>query len=270
MIACSRMYNLNPALTDHWRSLFEHTAAVAGVPLDVIDYAAPAPLDLLWARTDLACVFMCGWPFQRATRPFQIIAAPIPEYHAALHPLNGPHYCTNLVVLDTAPYGRLQDTFGGRIAWTDRGSHSGFNAPRKLLLNHRNGQDHLYSESIGPVVTPRASLNSVLEGHADIAPLDSYFHSLLARHEPDTAARIRVIAQTPAAPMPLLVAAPEIAPEIVAQLGRAFVKAARTPQLASSLKDLCLNGFAIPNRIDYAITDQWHAEALAAGYPDPR
>ena len=270
MIACSRMYNLNPALTDHWRSLFERTAAAAGLSLDVIDYAAPAPLDVLWARTDLACVFMCGWPFQRATRPFQIIAAPIPEFHATLHPLSGSQYCTNLVVLDTAPYDRLQDTFGGRIAWTDRGSHSGFNAPRKLLLDHLNGQDHLYSESIGPVVTPRASLNSVLEGRADIAPLDSYFHMLLARHELETAQRIRVIAQTPVAPMPLLVAAPEIPADVVAQLGQAFVQAAETPQLAPQLKDLCLSGFSIPNRMGYAITDQWHAEALAAGYCEPR
>ncbi|MBS4011414.1 MAG: PhnD/SsuA/transferrin family substrate-binding protein [Roseovarius sp.] len=269
MIACSRMYNLNPALSSHWRSLFEHTAAIAGVPLDVIDYAAPAPLDLLWARTDLACVFMCGWPFQRATRAFQIVAAPIPEYHATLHPLTGPQYCTNLVVSDAAPYNRLQDTFGGRIAWTDRGSHSGFNAPRKLLLDHLNGQERLYSESIGPVVTPRASLNSILEGRADVAPLDSYFHSLLARHEPDTARRIRVIAQTPASPIPLLVAAPEIAPEIVAKLGQAFAQAADSPQLAPYLKDLCLSGFAIPSRKDYAVTDQWHAEAMAAGYHEP-
>lgn len=270
MIACSRMYNLNPALTEHWRRLFEHTASVAGVPLEVIDYAAPAPLDQLWARADLACVFMCGWPFQRATRPFQIIAAPIPEYHASLHPLSGPQYCTNLVVLDTTPYDRLQDTFGGRIAWTDRGSHSGFNAPRKLLLDHLNERNHLYSESIGPVVTPRASLNSVLEGRADIAPLDSYFHMLLARHEPEIARRIRVIAQTPAAPMPLLVAAPEIDPEVVANLGRTFAQAADTPRLAPYLKDLCLSGFAIPKRADYAITDHWHAESLAAGYPEPR
>lgn len=270
MIACSRMYNLNPALTNLWRSLFELTAAMAEVPLDVIDYAAPAPLDQLWARADLACVFMCGWPFQRATRSFQIIAAPIPEYHATLHPLNGPQYCTNLVVSDTSSYERLQDTFGGRIAWTDRGSHSGFNAPRKLLLAHLNGQEQLYCESIGPVVTPRASLNSILEGSADVAPLDSYFHSLLARHEPDTARRIRVIAQTPAAPIPLLVAAPEIDPEIVAKLGQAFAQASGTPQLAPYLTGLCLSGFAIPSRTDYAVTDQWHTEAMTAGYHEPR
>ena len=47
------MYALTPVLRDLWRDLFVWVAEVSGVPLDVVEHAAPAPLDDLWRRDDL-------------------------------------------------------------------------------------------------------------------------------------------------------------------------------------------------------------------------
>jgi len=66
MIACSRMYNVTPAVREAWDRAFEHAARVSGVPLEIVAHAAPAPLDELWARDDMGSVLMCGWPFAEA------------------------------------------------------------------------------------------------------------------------------------------------------------------------------------------------------------
>jgi ABC-type phosphate/phosphonate transport system substrate-binding protein len=266
MIGCTRMYNVNAAVADLWQQLLETAAAHANMPMEVIAHPAPAPLEELWARSDMLCAFMCGWPFRRSRPPVQIVAAPIPASGSC----EGPYYCTDMIVRADAPFARIEDTFGGRIVWTDEGSHSGFNAPRRLLLNYAAGLDSLYTQSIGPVVTPRASLNAVIEGQADIAPLDSYFHMLLKQHEPDVATQVRILARTSCAPIPVLVAAPGIPPEQVARLGTAFEALPQHAAMRSLLEELCLLGFArVPNPERYALIEKWADEAMASGYIRP-
>jgi ABC-type phosphate/phosphonate transport system substrate-binding protein len=266
LIGCTRMYNVTPQVAGHWRALIGKVAAAAGVTMEVIDHPAPAPLDALWRRDDLGCAFMCGWPFQRREPKPQIVAAPVPVPTWC----EGPTYRTLMVVRADSSYRTIEDTFGGRIAWTDEGSQSGFNAPRRLLTGYRQGPEPLYGESIGPVVTPRASINAVIEGRADVAPVDSYFHQLLARHEPETTAQVRVVARTDCTPIPLLIAARSVPPETVAKLGHTFAAVGTDPTFAPLLEDLCLTGFArIEDPQVYAITERWDDEARTAGYLRP-
>jgi ABC-type phosphate/phosphonate transport system substrate-binding protein len=63
----------------------------------------------------------------------------------------------------------------------------------------------------------------VLRGEIDVGPLDSYVHDLLERHEPETAARLRVVESTAMTPIPLLVASPGIEDDALARLRRLAV-----------------------------------------------
>ena len=195
MIANARMYAVCPAAAVAWRTLLDWVFAHAGVTGEVFDYPAPQPLSALWARPDLACAFMCGYPFATAaTRP-TLLAAPVPSpapYGER------PVYWTEIVVAATASFERVEDIFGGRFAWTAEDSQSGWQAPRLLLAPHaqRRGSP-LFSTTVGPLVTPREVALAVAEGRADAGPLDSYALALLRLHEPALAARLRVIAQTP-------------------------------------------------------------------------
>ena len=77
-------------------------------------------------------------------------------------------YWTDMVVKADRPFRTLEDTFGGRIAFTAKDSHSGFNAVRRLLMQHVSARpDAVYSSAIGPLVTP------VLTGAAVAALLAS-------------------------------------------------------------------------------------------------
>src|ERR1700730_14864153 len=77
VIANARMYSVNAEAGADWRELLSGIIAQAGVPVAVIDYPPPAPLEDLWSRTDQAAVFMCGLPYSRAQPQPVLIAAPI-------------------------------------------------------------------------------------------------------------------------------------------------------------------------------------------------
>ncbi len=187
LIANARMYSVAPKPAVAWRDLLNWVIARAGVDVTVIDHGYPTPINDLWARGDLGCVFMCGWPYaERAPRP-RILAAPVPS---PARYGGQPVYFSDLVVRADSPYRTIEDTFGTRVAYTVEDSHSGYNALRHHLLAYRTAaRPTLYAERVGPLVTPKRILDAVREGKAEIGPVDSYAHDLLRQHDPAVAQR---------------------------------------------------------------------------------
>ena len=266
-IANARMYSVNPAAKAGWSELFAWVAHRSHVPLAVIDHAYPAPLSDLWSRRDLACAFMCGYPFARAPHRPIAVAAPLTKGSPKRQE---PVYATKLIVRADSSFLTLPDTFGGRLGFTVSDSQSGYNAVRHHLLAFRtSGVDRLYAESVGPLYTPRRVLEAVVTGAIDVGPLDSYALELMMRHEPELGERIRVVATTAPAPIPLLIASPECPPAVVAALRAAFLDFGKASDTVDLRDRLCLDGFAAVDPDAYALTMRWDAEATAAGYPHP-
>ncbi|MGE0717687.1 MAG: phosphate/phosphite/phosphonate ABC transporter substrate-binding protein [Alphaproteobacteria bacterium] len=263
----ARMYSVTPAAEAAWRSLLEHVADDAGIPLDYVPYPAPQPLEALWERDDLAMVFMCGYPFARLYPHAQPIAAPV----LALPWAEGrPVYRSDFVVRADSPHRRLEDTFGGRLAWTVEHSHSGFNAARHHLLAFRDGErPRLYGSAVGPLVTARRIVDAVTAGDADVGPLDAWFHALLRRWAPDAVSGLRVVASTVTAPIPLLVAAPGIDPALVARLRDALTAAHARPWFRAVAEPLLVERFVAVGRTDYAPLLAMADAAIGAGYAMP-
>ncbi|MEM8663496.1 MAG: PhnD/SsuA/transferrin family substrate-binding protein [Pseudomonadota bacterium] len=265
--ANTRMYNLTPAVEAAWGRLVAAVSVRADVPLSVLDHPAPRPVEDLWARPDLGLVMMCGWPFARATPQPVAIAAPV---MATPDARDAPIYWSNMIVAATSEAKALEDTFGGTLAWTVEGSHSGYNAPRTLLLPHFRSRGPLFRQTVGPVVTPRGAIEAVTSGRATLAPLDAYAHALLALYEPETASKIRTVAKTPDAPIPLFTASPGTDATLAARLADALVSLPADEEGRALLADLCLNRFTRIDPSDYDVGERWHAEAVAAGYARPR
>lgn len=267
MIMNARMYAVTPEAEAAWRTLLDHVTAEAAVPLDYVPYPAPQPLEDLWARADLGCVFMCGYPIALKIADVVPLAAPIPDADWAE---GRPVYRSDLIVRRDSPFQRLEDTFGGVAGWTVAHSHSGFNAFRHHLLAYRTAErPTLYREVRGNLVTARRILDGVLDGSLDVGPLDAWWHRLIARHKPQLTAGIRVIGSTALAPIPAFVASPSLPQDAVAALKSAFAAAATRPWFADLAGPLCLRGFAPVSLDDYATTLAWDREAIAAGYPVP-
>lgn len=263
LLANARMYAVTPAVQAAWQDLFAWVAKTSGVPLSYLDHAVPAPLEALWARADLGAAFMCGLPFASAAPQPVALAAPVPSppRYAGL-----PRYCTDLIVRADSRFARLTDTFGGRIGWTVGHSQSGYNAVRHHVLAQPKPP---YARWIGPLVTPRRVIEAVLEDRIDVGPLDGYVHDLIRRHEPQTAARLRVIESTAMTPIPPLVASPGIDRDLAARLRGALLSCHRESALTATREALLLARFAAVDPADYDILLAQKAKADAAGIPAP-
>lgn len=258
LVANARMYSVTPTAAATWTALFHHLAATTGLDLEIVEHPFPLLVADLWKRTDLACAFMCGWPWAREGLHMQPVAAPIPAHAGS------PRYWSDIVVRTDHPARTLHDLAGARIGFTLLDSQSGFSALRTHL--HRLGPAApAFADQVGPLTTPRRAIEAVAEHRADAAPIDSYAHALLRRHLPDLTARVRVLDRTPPTPCPLLVASPATDPAIVATLGAAL-RAIHDPAL---LDPLDLLGFTDPlPPEDYMQMEHAARDAEAAGIHD--
>jgi ABC-type phosphate/phosphonate transport system substrate-binding protein len=267
MIANARMYAVTPEAEATWAALLAHVAAEAGVTLAYEAYPAPQPLETLWRRPDLGCVFMCGYPIALGLADVIPIAAPIPSAPWAE---GRAVYRSDLIVRADAPFNTLEETFSGTLGWTVEHSHSGFNALRHHLLAHRSAaRPALYAQVKGHLVTARRILDEVLAGGITIGPLDAYWHSLIRLHAPALTAGVRVLASTDLAPMPAFIASAGADVRLVAGLRAAFAGARERPWFSALAEPLLISGFQPVTQADFALTLAWDREAKAAGYPAP-
>ena len=265
MIASARMYAWSPSLAAAWQRLLDWVAAAAGVDLAVIDQSGPTNLDELWARQDMGCVFMCGYPWAlRRDRP-ALLAAPVPS-----PPRYGGRaaYVSDFIVRADGPHHTLEDTFGGVIAYSTEHSHSGYNAPRHHLLKHvSRGRPTLYRAVLGPYVRQRPLIDLVVKGEADVASIDGYALDLLRRHDPATAARVRVVETTAPAPSPPLVASSGIEAGTRERLAQALVTAHHAADAQPLLADVLLARFERVTPADFEVFLERERAARDAGYP---
>lgn len=243
MIANARMYSVSPQAAALWRTLLFALIEHAGVDVHLVEHAECEPLEALWKRTDQAAVFMCGLPFSRAEPAPLLLAAPVPS-PAEFHRL--PQYWSELVVRKDSSMHSIEDTFGGRIALTVRDSQSGWLAALYFLMS-RSGEFPLYREVIAPRVTPLGALSAVVDGAADVAPIDSYAFCLLQKYRQDLTCQVRTVARTEPTPIPPLVTSSGLE-----SLRAAFLEAHRIAAIAPLMAGLLLERFVIPNANSYA------------------
>jgi ABC-type phosphate/phosphonate transport system substrate-binding protein len=260
MIANARMYSVSPQAADAWGRLLTLLSDKSGVSLQVIAHAEPEPIAALWERSDMGAVFMCGLPFSRAQPQPVLVAAPVPspsDFEGR------PCYWSDFVVRADSGYRTVQDTLGTRIALTVPDSQSGCVAALTYFMDNQRpaaagGDVPPYLEIIAPTVTPLGSLRAVLQGAADIAPIDSYAHKLLRQYRPDLTSQVRIVGRTAATPIPPLVAS---GPG-VDTLQAAFLECEADAEARSLMAELLLQRFLLPDPAAYAVLRRSYEAAM--------
>jgi len=248
--ANARMYSATPAVKAAWHDLFRWVLAHAGLQWPMLDHDPPASLADLWRRDDLGLAMMCGLPYsQRSIRPL-LIAAPVPSPQRYG---SRPIYFSDLVVKADSRFRRLEDTFGGVAGYTVDDSFSGHIAFRRHLLQYRGAGGPLYKRAVGGLIHARGVIDALVAGRIDVGPLDSYYHDLLRRNDPQFAAQVRIVAVTRAVPIPPLVATDALDPDAIARLREAIASASHAPDLAGQRELLMLERFAVPEPADYDV-----------------
>ncbi|HCB2272406.1 TPA: PhnD/SsuA/transferrin family substrate-binding protein [Citrobacter koseri] len=264
MIVNARMYSVTPAAAEGWKRLLPEAVRRAGLTAEIVDYPAPARLEGLWARSDLLAVFMCGWPFAQRRFSVRPVAAPVTE-EAAREGIPG-HYRTLFMVPTSSTARCLEETFSGRLAYTNPESHSGYNAVRYHLSAYINEtRKTLYRTLVGPLITPRRVVEALAAGEADVGPLDSYAWSLLCRYEPELTRHVRILTRSVPAPMPLLVASDTVNPQAITALQTALLTL-NTERDATLLRPLGLRGFITPSADAWQVVCDREEIAFSRGY----
>jgi ABC-type phosphate/phosphonate transport system substrate-binding protein len=285
MIANARMYSVSAEAAARWRTLLAAVIEHSGLDIRIIDHQEPAPINELWQRPDQAAVFMCGLPFSRAEPRPHLIAAPVPAPSDFDRP---PQYWSEMIVRKDSNCHGLEDTFGQRIALTNLESQSGCWAALYHLMSATerfpaaDGSFPLYREVIAPQVTPLGAMSAVLEGAAEVAPIDSYAYCLLQKYRPELTSQLRVVARTANTPIPPLVAStpPPAASgpsraasnKVFDTLRDAFLEAHRISGIAPLMADLLLDRFERPDpgaydalRVNFEMAHRyWRTHRFAA------
>lgn len=249
LVACSRMYNGSPRIRALWDALFGWLAERAGVRLDVIAHAAPAPLSELWQRDDLGAVFMCGYPWSRLPseeRPVMLAAPVASAPWAAGRPL----YASHIAVAADGAVRNLEDLASAVWGWTVRDSQSGYHAPRAFLAGLPPA-DAPHPAAIGPLLNPSGVIAALRDGRIGAGAIDAYAYLLLARHEPETVAGLRIVATTEPGPCPLLVASRAAPAKALSALRQVLTGMHESEAGRALLARLCLERFAPANEADY-------------------
>ena len=266
MITSFRMYNAGPRVEAAWRALFTRVFADAGVEVEIVQHSFPRPIEALWSEPELCAAFMCGWPFARSTEGQQAIVAPVP---APARYEGLPRYCSDFVVRESSGWNSLEATFGHRFGWMSRNSHSGFNAPRAYLSALVTGtRPALFSEARGPLGAPMTTLAALQDETVDVVALDGYWLDLLRYHHPERWQGLRVVASTEWAPIPLLVAARGVDPEVVKTLRDFLLEVDKRPGYGPLLRETLVARFVRPDLGAYPALDERVREAERRGYAE--
>jgi ABC-type phosphate/phosphonate transport system substrate-binding protein len=110
-------------------------------------------------------------------------------------------------------------------------------------------------------------IDAVIEGRADVGPIDGYALDLLHRHGAARAQRVRVVATTVAAPSAPLVASPMVGSDSRERLISALLEAHAARELVRTLDELLLDRFVPVQPTDLDVFIERQRAAEMAGYP---
>ena len=241
LIGSARLYEWSASLGAAWGDLLRWVSETADVAYEVIPRDVPMTLEELWARPDLGCVVMCGYPWVVAPEPPRLLAGPVPSPPRYG---NRPVYVSDFVVPADSRFESLEDTFGHRFAYSTAHSQSGYNAARYHLLDYRTPErPNLFGEVLGPYMRQGAVLDALAKGEADIAAVDGFALDLLRHHDPGSANRVRVIATTEAAPIPPMVTSLGADDAARERLVDALLSVETAPEMEATREALLLRRF---------------------------
>ena len=204
---------LAPAL----RPLYLHAAARVGTALGVaVDLVEKGDYSAL-ARGEFDFAFVCGLPYVEIVDGLVSLLEPVVA-PVLLGPRYGgePIYFSDVVVPADGPARVFADLRGGRWAFNERGSHSGYLVTLERLA--RMGEDSGFFTEWVDAGFHEEAIRRVAAGTVDGAAIDSQVLAVILDREPGLAQRLRVIDSLGPSPIQPLVAGPHVPGEVREQV----------------------------------------------------
>lgn len=191
-----------------------------------------AHIDEHWRHPRLLMSQTCGYPLMTRLKG-QVRLLAIPSYHA--DGFERTRYASRLIVREGSGIDTLNDLKGHIAAINSEDSHSGMNALRHAVAPLASA-GRFFAQV---VVTGghAASIESVRDGHADVAAIDPVTWACLLDARPDLALGLRTLGWTAAAPGLPLISSRQLPPQQAEWVKSALAQALQgAPELAQRLR----------------------------------
>src|SRR5262249_58813407 len=138
-----------------------------------------------------------------------------------------------------------------------------------LLGYRRADRATFYSGVVGPLHRQLPVIDAVLDGRADVGPVDAYGLDLLRHHGAERAARVRVVATPVEAPSAALVASPGVGAATRTRMTAALLAAHEASELKPTLEELLIARFVPADAAAFDVMLERQRQAEAARHAPP-
>ncbi len=262
MIASLPMYPVHRAsVAAFWQAIAHRLRArgVGDVP-DGLDW--PDDLVAHWRRPDLVLSQTCGYPF---VTQLNGAVRTVGAFAYSAGGCSGIRYRSLIIARANDPAMTVAAFRGRRAAFNGPDSQSGYNCFRAVIAPLSRGGR--FFSAVVATGSHAASMRAVAGDLADLAAIDCVSFAQILIAEPDLAARLKVVGETPSAPGLPLVTRGTATDSEVATLRDALHDAATDPALAAIRRDLMIGGFEPIAFGEYDEILAMERAAVDAGYP---
>lgn len=224
--------------------LLDYIAEQLERPVELVQRPTYAEVNRLVQTGDVDVAFVCTGAYLIGEREFgmEILAAPVVNGEAAYH--------SWLIVPADSSAQSITDLRGKIFAFTDPLSHTGRLYPTYLVYQMSERPGTFFGRTFF-TYSHDTAIQSVANGLADGAAVDSLIYSHLIQREPDLANRMRVIHESPPFGIPPVVVSPNIRPQLRAELQAIFLSMHENPAGQAALAKLDIDRFTLLESSDY-------------------
>jgi phosphonate transport system substrate-binding protein len=243
-------------------SLAEYLSLQMEVPVEFVS-APPWQereqlIDTGQAQLGWICSLPYVWKADRQPPLVELIAAPV---MSALRYQDSPVYFSDVIVLKESAVRRFLDLRGGRWAYNEPHSHSGYNITRWRLAELEE-----YDGFFGQVIeagSHQKALEMVIAGQVDASAIDSTVLETEVRDRPELLELLRVIEVLGPSPIPPFVASLSTPVELRNRLREMLLNMHLQPAGQAVLSAYYLSHFAAVVDADYDIIRDMERKAQA-------
>ncbi len=197
---------------------------------EVVDMLLEGKLDFAW---------LCGYPYVRNSRYFQIVAVPLYKAEAL--------YQSYIIVPSGDKQTRSLDDLRGKVfAFSDPDSNSGHLYPEFLLARKGETAASFFSKTFY-TWSHRKVIEAVASGLARGGAVDGYVWDTLGYSHPELTGKTRIIARSPQFGYPPFVARRNVSPRLFEDMQNALMNMTHDEEGAPMLAILNLDGFVYGN-----------------------
>lgn len=169
-----------------------------GTTATVVQRRSYEQVSVLLERAEVDVAFTCGLPYVLGHERFGLELLAAPEVY------DGPVYYSYVIVPADSRARSFEELRGARYAFSDPLSNSGWLVPAHALALKGTTPEAFFKRVIF-TYSHAASIEAVAERFVEGASVDSYVYDTLASTQPALTGRTRVIARSPAHPIPPVV-----------------------------------------------------------------